>query len=81
MGWANRRILVLQFIPPPVEVGEFLLIMVKSISPITLFSKFNLTPHMTPSTIHHPMHEPIRKACALMVKKVIENEEKNDEDS
>jgi hypothetical protein len=36
---------------------------------------------MTPSTIHHPMHEPIRKACALMVKKVIENEEKNDEDS
>ena len=29
MGWANRRILVLQFIPPPVEVGEFLLIMVK----------------------------------------------------
>lgn len=28
MGWANRRILVLQFIPPPVEVREFLLIMV-----------------------------------------------------
>ena len=33
---ANRRILVLQFIPPPVEVGEFLLIMVNNTKTSTL---------------------------------------------